>query len=294
MSTFRKLSKFLPDELYLKLMYRRIMGKRLDLKNPQTFNEKLQWLKLHDRKPIYTTMVDKYSAKQYVAEIIGEQYIIPTLGIWDTFDEIDFDSLPDRFVLKCTHDSGGVFICRDRDRLNVEEVREIINHSLHKNYYYQFREWPYKDVQPRIIAEEYCEDLSTAVPGKVPVLNDYKLQCFDGEFDNIFVAEGRFSKAGVRYHYFDRNWNYLPYCPYDDIDLSALQELRPKNYERMIEIAEKLSVGLPELRVDLYEVNGNVYFGELTFYSQSGFDTDITPEADRLLGSKLVLPTPKA
>ena len=284
----------LPDEAYLQRMFRARMGYELNLNNPQTFNEKLQWLKLYDRKPIYTTMVDKYEAKKYVAGIIGEQYIIPTLGVWDKFDDIDFDSLPDKFVLKSTHDSGGVVICRNRDFFNIEEARVKINQSLQRNYYYQFREWPYKDVKPRIIAEEYFEDPSTMVPGHEPVLNDYKLQCFDGKFDNIFVAEGRFSKRGVRYHYFDRDWNYIPYCPYDDIDLAALQMLRPKNYEKMIEIAEKLSAGLPELRVDLYEINGRVYFGEMTFYSQSGFDTDITPEADRILGGKLALPDPNA
>ena len=145
-----------------------------------------------------------------------------------------------------------------------------------------------------IIAEEYMEEEGASELSSEPVLNDYKLQCFDGKFDNVFVAEGRFSERGVRYHYFDRDWNYIPYCPYDDIDLSALQMLRPEHYEEMIEIAEKLSAGLPELRVDLYEINRRVYFGEMTLYSQSGFDTDITPEADLILGSKLTLPTPNA
>ncbi len=280
----------MPDDEYLKRIFKIVVGFDLNLDNPQTFNEKLQWLKIHDRQPIYTKMVDKYEAKRFAGRIIGEEYIIPTLGVWDRFDDIDFGALPNRFVLKSTHDSGGVVICRNRKEFNLEKAREKLNRSLRRNFYYQFREWPYKNVKPRIIAEEYFENPNTAIPGQDPVLNDYKLQFFNGRFDNIFVAEGRFSKRGVRYHYFDREWNYIPYCPYDDIDVPALQKLRPQNYEEMIEIAEKLAAGLPELRVDLYEIAGKVYFGELTFYSQSGFDTDITYDADCILGAKLTLP----
>ena len=275
------------DETYLKKMFKAQLGYELNLDNPQTFNEKLQWLKIHDRKPIYTTMVDKHEAKKYVASIIGEQYIIPTLGVWDRFDAIDFDSLPNRFVLKCTHDSGGLVICRDKSKLDMVSAKEKIEQALRQNFYYRFREWPYKDIRPRIIAEEYIEDPKQASSGQESVLNDYKLQCFDGKFDNIFVAEGRFSKRGVRYHYFDRDWNYIPYCPYDDIDVEALVDLRPECYDEMIDLAEKLSAGLTELRVDLYEIGGKVYFGELTLYTQSGFDTTITHEADCILGTKL-------
>ena len=284
----------MPDDEYLTRLYKAKVGRPLSLSNPITLNEKLQWLKIHDRKPIYTTMVDKLSAKQFVADRIGDKYLITTLGVWESFNQIDFKSLPRQFVLKCTHDSGGIVICRDKANLDIDNAKQKIERSLGRNYYYRYREWPYKDVHPLIIAEEYMEEQGAAELSSEPVLNDYKLQCFDGKFDNIFVAEGRFSERGVRYHYFDRDWNYIPYCPYVDIDLSALQMLRPKNYEEMIEVAEKLSAGLPELRVDLYEINGRVYFGEMTFYSQSGFDTDITPEADRILGSKLTLPTPSA
>ena len=239
-------------------------------------------------------MVDKLAAKQFVADRIGDKYLITTLGVWESFDQIDFDSLPQQFVLKCTHDSGGLVICRNKENLDIGDAKRKIERSLGRNYYYRYREWPYKDVHPMIIAEEYMEEEGASELSSEPVLNDYKLQCFDGKFDNVFVAEGRFSERGVRYHYFDRDWNYIPYCPYDDIDLSALQMLRPEHYEEMIEIAEKLSAGLPELRVDLYEINRRVYFGEMTLYSQSGFDTDITPEADLILGSKLTLPTPNA
>lgn len=280
----------MPDDVYLKRLFKIIVGYDLNLDNPQTFNEKLQWLKLHDRNPLYTIMVDKYEAKAYVGNIIGEAHIIPTLGVWERFEDIDFTSLPNQFVLKSTHDSGGVVICREQSQFNVEEAKEKINRALNQNFYLKFREWPYKNVKPRIIAEKYMEDSSAGTSGQVPVLNDYKIQCFDGKFDNIFVAEGRFSERGVRYHYFDHNWNYIPYCPYDDIDIDELGKLRPSRFEEMIEIAEKLSAGLPELRVDLYEIAGKVYFAELTFYSQSGFDTDITHEADCILGSKLTLP----
>ena len=280
--------KSTPDDEYIRRLFKARFGFELDLDNPQTFNEKLQWLKLYDRKPEYTTMVDKYAAKQWVADRVGEEYIIPTLGVWENFDEIDFDSLPEQFVLKCTHDSGGVVIVRDKSQFDKKSARKKLNKCLRRNFYYKGREWPYKNVLPRIIAEQYMEDSATKT------LNDYKLQCFAGKFDNIFVAEGRYSERGVRYHYFDREWNYLPYCPYDDINISELNNLRPKCYEEMISIAERLSKGLPELRVDLYEINGRVCFGEMTFYSQAGFDTDITPEADRTLGRKLVLPAPNA
>lgn len=275
---------YMPDEEYIKRIFKATMGYELNLDNPQTYNEKLQWLKLYDRKSIYSKMVDKYEAKKYVAEIIGEEFIIPTLGLWNEFEDINFDMLPDQFVLKCTHDSGGIVICKDKLKFNIKNAKEKINRSLRRNYYYKYREWPYKNIKPRIIAEAYLEgDRGSAI-------NDYKLQCFDGKFDNIFVAEGRFTKKGIRYHYFDRDWKYLPYCLYDDVIIEDLQKLRPTCYEKMICISETLSMGLPELRVDLYEISGKVYFGELTFYSQSGLDIDITYDADCILGSKLTLP----
>lgn len=281
------LYKKMPDEEYLKHLFRAKMGYELKLDNPVTYNEKLQWLKIHDRNPLYTLMVDKYEAKKLVADIIGDKYIIPTLGVWNDFEDINFEKLPNQFVLKCTHDSGGLVICRDKSKFDKKKARRIINKSLKRNYYYKYREWPYKSVKPRIIAEMYLEENSNGLVKKELVLKDYKLQCFDGKFDSIFVAEGRYSRRGVRYHYFDRNWNYLPYCPYDDINIKELVKLKPQCYEEMIWIAETLSVGLPQLRVDLYEINGKVYFGEMTFFSQGGFDTSITPQADNILGSKL-------
>ena len=288
---YRGFFNWIPDKPYLKIQYKAFFGCKLNLDNPKTFNEKIQWLKLHDRNSLYITMSDKFAVKEYIREKLGKDYVIPLIGgPWKNADEINFDELPNQFVLKCTHDSGGLVICRDKNTLDKKAAKKILNKSLSKNYFYWCREWAYKDIKPLIIAEKYMENLSTSTSVQVPVLNDYKLQCFDGKFDNIFVAEGRFSERGVRYHYFDHNWNYIPYCPYDDINIHDLEKLKPSCFEEMIEIAEKLSEGLPELRVDLYEITGKVYFGELTFYSQSGFDTDITHEADCILGSKLILP----
>lgn len=278
--------KAMDDKAYLSRVFKGRMGYSPDLDHPVTFNEKLQWLKLHDRKKIYTTMVDKYEAKFYVSKLIGQEYIIPTLGVWDTFDEIDFANLPDQFVLKCTHDSGSVVIVRDKSNFDIEAARKKLERGLHRNFYAAGREWPYKNVKPRIMAEMYMQN------GSSTDLRDFKLQCFDGLVDNILVCTDRFSSQGVRYYYFDKNWIFLPYTEtkYDDIDPESLKKFQPKNLELMISLAEVLSAGLPELRVDFYEINGKVYFGELTFYSDGGFDTTITREADLIMGKKLKLP----
>ncbi|MDD6518596.1 MAG: ATP-grasp fold amidoligase family protein [Oribacterium sp.] len=276
------LYNFLSDEAFLKKMFSIYMGYELNLENPRTFNEKLQWLKLNDRKSIYTTMVDKYTVKNYVASIIGEEYIIPTLGVWDKFDDIDFDALPNQFVLKCTHDSGGLVICKDKSKLDKNAARKKLNRSLKTNYYYRFREWPYKNVTPRIIAEKYMEDHSTSE------LRDYKFFCFGGmakcykvDFDrfvehraNYFSADGKLMKIGEEI------------CPPDfNKEIPA-----PENLEKMKELAEKLSATQPFLRADFYDVNGHVYFGELTFYPASGFGKFIFDGNDELLGSWIKLP----
>ena len=281
--TNRGLYRNLDDEKYLKKSFKVLMGKELDLAHPKTYNEKIQWLKLYDRNPRYTTLVDKYEVKKVVAEMIGEEYVIPTLGVWNSFDEIDFEKLPKQFVLKCTHDSGGLVICKDKDTLNIKAVKKKINKSLSRNYYYSGREWPYKNVKPRIIAEQYMENTNGTA------INDYKIQCFNGEPDNILVCVDRYSDTGVKYHYFSKEWKYLPYCPYDEISEDQINIERPEKLSEMLEIAKKLSEGIPQLRVDLYEIGGKVYFGELTFFSSSGFDTDITKEADLLMGKKLIL-----
>ena len=277
----RGLLDHLSDETYLKLNFRAAVGKKLDLKNPQTFNEKLQWLKLYDRKTIYTTMVDKYEVKKYVADIIGEEYIIPTLGVWDRFEDIDFDALPNQFVLKCTHDSGGLIICRDKSKLDINAAREKINKALRRDYYLYSREWPYKDVKPRIIAENYMED------EKSEELRDYKFFCFDGEVKVFYITSGR--KTGDRRtDFFDLKMNHLDIQD-DDKNADIPPEI-PKGVDEMIRLAAKLSKGIPHVRVDFYEINGKVYFGELTFFYLSGFVPFVPSQWDEIFGSWITLP----
>lgn len=265
------------DELYLRILYFLRMGKMLHLNPPVTYNEKLQWLKLHDRRSEYTQMVDKAMAKEYVAGIIGNEYIIPTLGVWDKFEDIDFDTLPNQFVLKCTHDSGGLVICTDKEKLDISKAKKKINRSIRRNYFYGTREYPYKNVKPRIVAEEYMEDENKE-------LVDYKLLCFNGEVKYSLVCSERFSKAGLKVTFFDREWNKLPITQKDPS--SDLAILKPYNYDKMIVLAEKIAkkVANPFVRVDFYDIKGHVYFGEITFYPTSGLSA-IKPEKwDRILG----------
>ncbi len=270
------------DKKYLEKVFECIMGKELDLDNPQTFNEKLQWLKLYDRKPEYTTMVDKYAVKKYVADIIGEEYIIPTLGVWNHFDEIDFDKLPNQFVLKCTHDSGGIVICKDKNKLDLKSAKKKIEKCLKRNYYWSSREWPYKDVRPRIIAEKYMEDR------QAHELIDYKFMCFNGEVKCSFTCSERFSEDGLKVTFFDKCWNVMPFERH--YPASKNPPKKPINYNKMIQFSEQLSKGIPFVRVDFYEINGQLYFGELTFYPGGGFE-EFTPEDwDYKIGSWLKLP----
>lgn len=271
----------LEDKEYLKILYRKVFKKELDLNNPQTFNEKLQWLKLNDRKDVYTTMVDKYEVKKYVSDIIGKEYIIPTLGIYDNFDEIDFNKLPNQFVIKCTHDSGGVVICKNKEKLDIKEAKRKIDKSLKNNYYYSGREWPYKNVKPRIIIDEYIEDKIRHE------LVDYKIYAFNGKCDYVMACFDRFN-GGPKFIYFDRDWNIKKEFSSDGLKYGNNIELtKPKNLDKMFESAEKLSKGIPFVRVDFYEANGKMYFGELTFYPSSGFDNTRTPEIKEYLNKKL-------
>jgi hypothetical protein len=278
---YPQLLGWMSDEQCLKFWYRYTFGKQLNLDDPKTFNEKLQWLKLHDRKPEYTAMVDKYEAKQYVAERIGEEYIIPTLGVWNSFDEIDFDGLPDQFVLKCTHDSGGLVICKDKSKLDIAKARKRINRSLKRNFYLVSREWPYKNIKPRIIAEEYMEDSSNNQ------LRDYKFYVFDGEVKAMLVISDRMS-GNMKLDVFDADFHPLDFTrgyPHSDVPIQ-----RPQTFHEMKQLAEKLSKGICVLRVDFYEVDGRVYFGELTFYGGSGL-VKFDPESwDERFGSWLKLP----
>lgn len=283
---FGKYGQKLDDETYLKKVYKLQMGKDLNLENPQTFNEKLQWLKLYDRKPEYTQMVDKYEAKKYVANKIGEEYIIKTLGVWDKFDDIDFSVLPNQFVLKTTHDSGGVIICKDKSTFDINKAKEKLEKSLKRKYYYVWREWPYKNVKPRIIAEEYMVDESGYE------LKDYKFFCFDGKVKALFVAKDRTKvDEETKFDFFDENFNHLPFT--NGHPNSAPPYIKPQNFEKMKELAGILSKEIPHLRVDFYNINGKIYFGELTFTHWSGMVAFEPEEWDYKLGSWINLPINK-
>lgn len=254
---------FFSDKLFLKIRYRIEMGKKLNLKNPQTFNEKLQWLKLYNRNPEYTKMVDKYEVRKYITEKIGEEYLIPLLGVWDNPDDIDFASLPNEFVLKCTHNSGlGMCICKDKSKLNIEKVKKDLKKALKENYYLKNREWPYKNVKPRIIAEKYMVDESGVE------LKDYKIFCFNGKPEYVEVDFNRHIEHKL--NPYDFNWNALNFCDSSKNDYSANIN-KPERLDDIKRIAEILSNDIPYLRVDFYSIYSKIYVGELTFYPGSGF-----------------------
>ena len=279
----RGMFNWMDDEQYLKIAFYARMHKKLDLNNPQTFSEKIQWLKLYDRKPEYTIMVDKFEVKKYVASKIGEEYIIPTLGVWDSFDEINFATLPEQFVLKCTHDSGGLVICTDKSELDIKAARKKINTSMQHNYFWGTREWPYKNVKPRIIAEQYMVDESGYE------LKDYKLFCFDGSSKAMFIASDR-SKPDTetKFDFYDMEFKHLPFT---NGHPNASHEIKcPISFEKMKQLAEVLSKGIPHVRVDFYDINGTIYFGELTFAHWSGMVPFEPEEWDYKFGSWITLP----
>jgi len=250
------------DKKYIELLYQKKLKRKINLDNPRTFNEKIQWLKLNDRNPEYTKMVDKYKVKEYVGNIIGNEYIIPTLGVWDKFEEIDFDRLPNQFVLKCTHDSGCIVICKNKEKLNIESAKKKLDRALKTNYYYAGREWPYKNVKPRIIAEQYMEEKGE------DQIKDYKIFCFNGKAKIILVCSNRNGNF-KNTDFYDCDWNLMPFTREKHIN-NQKGIAKPGNLVEMLSIAEKLSNNIPFVRVDLYEINGKVYFGELTFYPSSG------------------------
>jgi len=278
-----RLSHLLSDKAYINYMYKVAFGKKPNLEAPKTFNEKLQWLKLYNRKPEYCDLVDKYEVKKYIAEIIGEQYVIPTLGVWDSFDDIDFDALPDRFVLKCTHDSGSVVLCRDKATFDVEKAREKLTRKLKSNLFWHGREWPYKDLKPRIIAEQYMEN------GTDKDLNDYKFYCFNGEPKFLYVSQGLSDHATAHISYVSMDWEKQPFKRNDFADFAELPP-KPLNFEQMMELAKTLSANIPFLRVDFYDINGKLYFGELTFFPGAGFTAFDPPEWDEKIGAWITLP----
>lgn len=268
--------EWMSDEDFLKMLFQVHMDRKLDLDNPKTFNEKLQWLKIHDRKPEYITMVDKYAAKKYVADIIGEEYIIPTLGKWDKFDDIDFNALPNQFVLKCNHDSGGLVIVKDKSKLDKVAAKKKLEQHLLRNAYWVYREWPYKDVKPCIIAEKYIENGENG-------LIDYKIHCFNGEPKFVIVFRDRFGKDGMTDDFFDINWQHLPVSrPGHPFSKESIP--KPENFNLMLDLARKLSNGIKFLRVDFYNIKGKIYFGELTFSPAAGMSPFEPEEWDRTFG----------
>ncbi len=278
------LNKLLTDKQYTQLQYRVRTGHKLNLNNPQNYNEKLQWLKLYDHQPIYTTLVDKYAVKDYVKEKVGEKYIIKTIGVWDRFDDIDFKSLPNQFVLKTTHGGGntGVVICRNKQQFDINGAKEKIERSLKRNAYLISREWPYKDVPRRIIAEEYMEDIKTGE------LRDYKFFCFNGEPKALFVASERQKRDEPCFDFFDTDYNHLDLrCSHP---LADVPPEKPESFNEMLELARALSKGFPHVRVDLYDINGKPYFGELTLYHWEGLMPFYPESWNDTFGSWLNLP----
>ncbi len=273
------------DEKFLRRKFKACMGRELDLENPEKFNDKLQWLKLNYRLPEYTMMVDKYLVRDYIREQLGEEYLIPLVGAWDSPDEIDFDALPDKFVLKCNHNSGvGMYICRDKSKMDVEKVKKELWRGLNQNYYLVHREWPYKDVKRKIICEKFMSD----APGASD-FTDYKFFCFNGKVDSVMVCLER-SSGETKFYFFDENWELKRLNIRGKNAPEGFTIPKPECMDEMFKIAAKLSVGMPFVRVDLYQSNGQIYFGELTFFPDSGFDANLLPETDEYFGKLLELP----
>lgn len=268
------------DRLYIKVFYRLGMGKKLNLNNPRTFSEKLQWLKLHNTNPIFSRMVDKYSARKIVIEKIGREYLIPLIGVWDCYNDINFDNLPDEFVLKTTHDSGTVIICNNKVELDYLTTKVILNKSLKRNYFYKSREYPYKYAKPRIIAEKLLKD------SREKNLIDYKFFCFAGKPTFLLVVT---KEAGRKCNsWYDSEFNPLQINT--GFPSPAIPPLKPKNFSEMLIIAEKLSQGQPHIRIDLYNIQGKIYFGEFTFHHSGGVVKFNPPVWDKRLGELITLP----
>lgn len=278
----RTFGRWMNDRSFIRWEYFSGMGKFPNLDNPVTYNEKLQWLKLNDIHEEYTQLVDKYEVKEIIRKRIGDEYIIPTLGVYDSFDEIDFEKLPNQFVLKTTHDSGGVVVCPDKTKLNKKTARKKLEKSLRHNFFYEHREYPYKSIKPHIIAEQYMVDESATE------LKDYKFFCFDGKCKMLFIATDRQRREEPFFNFFDRNFNPLPFKQGHPVNPTPPK--KPDGFEEMVRVAEQLSIGYPHIRVDLYNINGKIYFGELTFFHFSGNVPFKPEEWDYKIGEWLKLP----
>lgn len=278
---FHNLLNWIPDKAYLKMVYRFQTGQKLNIDNPQGFNEKLQWLKLYDRKSEYTQMVDKYGVRELIRERIGEDYLIPLLGVWDRPEDIDISALPEQFVLKCTHDSGSICICRDKAAFDMDAAVKKLRHRLKIGTYWPLREWPYKNVTPRVIAEKYMEDESGE-------LKDYKVLCFGGEPKLIEVHSGRYTSAHTQDLY-SPAWEKLDMAQDPELTSDFVCP-KPDCLAEMLENSRKLAENIPMIRVDWYIINGRLYFGELTFFHGSGMDLFDDPQVERTVGSWINLP----
>ena len=290
MNVLKNLFRLLPDKPYLSLKYFNVFGRFPNWKSPQTYSEKLQWLKLYDRNPEYTMMVDKYAVKKYVADIIGNDYVIPTLGVWGKPEEIDWNVLPNQFVLKTTHGGGneGVVICRNKTTFDKQAAIDKLNASFRTDLYKVWREWPYKNVPKRVLAEKYIEPNP-----ETNDLSDYKFFCFDGKVKGLFVATERQNpNEEVKFDFFDDNYNHLPLR--QGHDHTKVTPPKPKNFELMKRISEQLSKGFPHVRIDLYDLGDKVLFGEITFFHFSGLVKFEPEEWDKILGDYLILPKSKS
>lgn len=272
--------KFIPDEIYLKLQYRLKVGKRLNLSNPITYNEKIQWLKLYDRKSKYKYLVDKYKVRTHVEKVIGEEYLIPLIGVYDSYEEIDFSVLPKEFVLKPNHTSGDIYICKDKSNINHRKLLTQVNKWMQKDYYIFNREWPYKNIKPKIICEKLMVDESGSD------LKDYKFFCFNGDVKLIQVDFDRFQDH--KRNFYNVNWE-LQHMEFGYPSSSKINIRKPEKIDKMIELAKTLSKGFPHLRIDFYSINHEVYFGEITFYPEAGFKSFYPLENDTTVGNWIQL-----
>lgn len=277
--------KIISKKTFIRLQYFVILKKILHLKNPVTLNEKVQWLKLYDRQKIYTTLADKYEVKNFVTKKIGQKFVVPTIGVYDSFDEINFNELPSRFVLKCTHDSGSIVICKDKKFFDIKDARSKLTKSLNLNHYNRYLEWAYKNIKPRIICEEFIESHDERG------ISEYKFMCYNGKALYFSLEEFRESHGGLRIDYFDINWNKFSLKkPYLNLGYEAK---KPMNFNQMIEIAESLSKDIPYVRVDMNVVEEKIYFSEMTLYPGGGYSIFIPSEYDEYFGRPLVLPERK-
>lgn len=280
----RNLLRFLPDKPYLKIQYKHLTHRKLNLDSPVRYNEKLQWIKLYDRQPIYTDLVDKYKVKKIISDRIGEKFVVPLLAVWNSPEKIDISSLPDQFVIKTNHDSKGVIVCKDKTQFDLEKARLFFSERMKRNGFDYGREWPYKDIDRKIIAEQYLEDYSGG-------LMDYKVMCFNGEPKLVQLHQGRFTDHYSQ-DFYDIEWNLQPFNQVGEIS-SGFPAPKPSFLPEMLELSRKLSASIPHVRVDWYHANGQLYFGEMTFFDASGYLEFVPDKYNEILGSWIQLPSGK-